>query len=118
MSETQTIPEADYATSAMEARAATLKAHHEVGLVPVLVARRHKQALNAGIIKAKFDGGPLGSQEWVYSKRLADHKTRLAAAKLAYEVWDAMPSQRIEHSGGVTILDPDPEVNMPRKDDG
>ncbi len=108
MSNTQTIPEADYETSAIEARAATLKAHHEVGLTPILVARRHKQALNAGIVKAKFNGGPFGSQEWVYSKRLADHKTRLAAVKLALEVFDAMPSQRIEHSGGVTILQPEP----------
>ncbi len=108
MSETQTIPEADYATSAMEARASTLAAYHKVGITSVLVARRHKAALNAKITKAKFDGGIHGSGKWEYSKGLVEHKTRLAAVKLALEVFDAMPSQRIEHGGMVTILQPEP----------
>lgn len=108
MTDTSTIPEAAFAKSAQEARAATLAAYHKVGVLPLLVARRHKEALDAKTVKTKFDGGPLGSREWEYSKGLTDHKTRLAAVKLALEVFDAMPDQRIEHGGMVTILQPEP----------
>ena len=58
------------------------------------VLLRLRQALNAKETKFFQFQGMVTDQ-----RDVIDHKTRLTAAKLSLNLWDAMPSQKHEHTG-------------------
>jgi hypothetical protein len=57
------------------------------------VLRRLVEGLDAKETKCKFDGGQFGTQEWVYSKKLVAHGTRLEAVKIAASILNLIPDK-------------------------
>ena len=66
------------------------------GVTPRKVAKRLREALDATEVVTKFDGGPLGSGSFVYSKKLVSHTIRLQAVKIAAQLLEMEPAQKVE----------------------
>jgi hypothetical protein len=94
------------------------KALLKKGVTLCKVATRLREALDAEEVVTKFDGGQFGSQRFLYSKRLVAHNIRLSAAKLAAELLDMMPAEKIDVTVNETLADQIREARERRKNAG